>query len=264
MTTTDDLTTAAITNGILQGRTAFIGRQVLYCPGTNSTMDVARQLANDGSPEGTIVLTDEQTTGRGRLRRSWVSPPGANILLTVLLRPRLAELPMLTIAASLAVAHAIEETTNLTAMIKWPNDVLVAGRKVCGILLESDVRGETVAFTTVGIGLNVNFDANAFPEIAATATSLMTEVGRPVSRLLVLRSLLQHLENYYLSVRRGEPVHLEWGQRLETIGRWIRVTGVDHIEEGYAEAVDEEGHLLLRRADGTLAQIFAGDVTLRA
>lgn len=260
MMVNDELSIASITKGL---STEFIGRQVAYYPSTGSTMDIAKQLAHEGAPEGTIVIVDEQSAGKGRLRRSWVAPPGSSILLTILLRPRFTDLPMLTIAASLAVARAIEDTTDLTTKIKWPNDVLIAGRKVAGILLESDVRGESVEYTTVGIGLNVNFDANSFPEIASRATSLMTEVGKPVSRLLVLRSLLENFEAYYLSIRRGDPIHLEWKQRLETIGRWIRVTGVDHVEEGYAESVDEHGRLLLRHADGTTAQILAGDVTLR-
>ncbi|MBI2864392.1 MAG: biotin--[acetyl-CoA-carboxylase] ligase [Chloroflexi bacterium] len=259
--TGDDLTFSSITSGLA---TRFMGRQVACYPCIGSTMEVAKQLAREGAPEGAIVVADEQIAGRGRLQRSWIAPPGSSILLAVLLRPRLSDLPKLTIAASLAVVRAVEETTNLTAKIKWPNDVLVAGRKVCGILLESDVRGETVEYTTVGIGLNVNFDVSPFSEIASMATSLMTEVGLPVSRLSVLRSLLQHFEAYYLAVRRGEPIQREWQERLETIGRWIRVTGVDRIEEGYAEAVDKDGRLLLRRADGTTAQILAGDVTLRA
>lgn len=256
----DELSHASITRDL---KTEFVGRNVVYHPSTTSTMDLARQLARDGAPEGTIVLADEQTAGKGRLRRAWIAPPGASLLVTILLRPHFRELSRLTIAASLAVAHAVEDATGLSAGIKWPNDVLVGGKKICGILLESDIRAESVEYTTVGVGLNVNFDAHAFPEIATTATSLMTELGKPVSRLQVLQALLHHFERYYLAIRRGEPIHLEWKQRLETLGRWIRVTGVERVEEGYAESVDEDGRLLLRHSDGTTAQILAGDVTLR-
>lgn len=226
-------------------------------------MDVAKRAARDGAPEGTIVVADEQTAGRGRLQRQWLSPPGSGIALSIILRPSLAHLRRLTMVASLAAVHAIQEVTGLEARIKWPNDVLLRGRKVCGILIDSDLQGEKVEAAIIGLGLNVNLEPASFPEIADTATSLSAELGREVSRLEVLRSLLVQVEKYYKALLSGESLHKEWKGRLDTLGKWVRVLASGHTEEGEASSVDADGSLILRRADGTLVTIISGDVTLR-
>ena len=245
-------------------KTKFVGHHILYYPVTSSTMDVAKQAIRDGAAEGTIVIADHQTAGRGRLGRTWLSPPESSILLSIILYPTLRELPRLTMAACLAVARSIEKLTGLELAIKWPNDVLIDGKKVSGVLIESDVQGDTVYYAIVGIALNVNLDPSSIPEISETATSLKEVLGREVSRLEVLESLLGEFEELYQALRRGEPIDGEWRRRLETLGKEVAVRCGDEVKEGYAESVDDEGNLLLRRPDGSLMTIAAGDVTLKA
>jgi BirA family biotin operon repressor/biotin-[acetyl-CoA-carboxylase] ligase len=248
---------------IAQGLTTrFVGRQILYFETVPSTMDAARKAAKDGASEGTVVVAEEQTGGKGRLKRSWISPPGVAAV-SIILRPEMPQLIRLTIVASLATSRAIEQATGLETTIKWPNDVLIRGKKVSGILSESALRRGSVDWAIIGIGINVNFDPGAYPEIAGTATSLSSELGREVSQVGVLQHLLTEIETLYSALRSGTPIHEEWASRLETLGKNVRVTSGRHVEEGYAESVDSDGSLLLRRPDGSLAQIVAGDVTLR-
>ena len=245
-------------------KTKFVGHNILYYPVTSSTMDVAKQAVRDGAAEGTIVIADHQTAGRGRLGRTWLSPPDSSILLSIILYPNLEQLPRLTMAAALAVARSIEKVAGLEPVIKWPNDVLIDGKKVSGVLIESDVQGDTVHYAIVGIALNVNLDPSSIPEISETATSLKQALGREVSRLHVLESLLGELEQLYQALRRGEPIDKEWRRRLETLGKQVAVRCGGEVKEGCAESVDDDGNLLLRLPDSSLLTIAAGDVTLKA
>ena len=244
-------------------RTEFLGRPIVYLARAPSTQDIAREEAQRGAPEGLAVLAEEQTAGRGRLGRSWESPAGTNLYVTLVLRPQVEALRSLSIVTPLAVAQAVEETTGLAARIKWPNDVLIAGRKLAGILIETEIAGQSVKYALVGIGLNVNLDVERIPEIAEIATSLKRETGREVAREEVLAALLNHFEALYLEARRGRPPLEGWKSRLETLGQRVRVTSAGSVEEGVAEDVDAEGSLLLRRDDGTRVTIPAGEVTLR-
>ncbi|MFC2058878.1 biotin--[acetyl-CoA-carboxylase] ligase [Chloroflexota bacterium] len=241
--------------------TTFIGRHILYHHTVPSTMEMAKEAAGRGAHEGTIVLAEEQTAGRGRLGRSWLSPQGG-ISLSIILRPNIKQLPQLIMVASLATSRSIEKTCGLKADIKWPNDILIRGRKVCGILVESAIRGQTVDWAIIGIGLNVNLNPADFPDIAAIATSLSTELGRNVSRPDIITSLLSEIELLYLASHQGEPIHKEWRSRLETLGKKVRIDYRGLIEEGQAEDVDDDGSLLLRRSDNSLAVITAGEVTI--
>ncbi len=249
----------------VEGRltTNFVGRRILYLTSAASTQDVARAEAEGGAPEGTAVLAEEQSAGRGRLGRSWASPPGTNLYLTLVMRPPLARLRTLSIVAPLAVAQAVEETAGLAPRIKWPNDVLVAGRKLAGVLIESELSGQSPRYSLVGIGLNVNLDTDEVPEIAGIATSLRRELGHDVSREAVLAALLNRFEALYEEVARGPAVHAAWRSRLETLGRQVRVTFGEQVEEGLAEDVDGEGSLVLRRPDGSRVTVAAGEVTLQ-
>lgn len=242
--------------------TQFVGRNLLYYPITSSTMDVAKKAAREGASEGTTVVAEEQTEGRARLGRSWINPRGV-IAISIILRPEMSQLLRLTMVASLATSRAIERATGLKSTIKWPNDVLINSKKVSGILTESALRGQSVDWAVIGIGINVNFDPKAFPEIAGIATSLSNELGREVSQLDVLLSLLREIELFYLALRRGEPIHEEWRSCLETLGKVVQVKSGNDVEEGYAESVDSDGSLLLRRPDGSLARFITGEVTLR-
>ncbi len=239
----------------------FIGQRVIYYPRLTSTMDVARREAQHGAAEGTVIIADEQTMGKGRLKRAWLSPKGS-IALSIILYPGVFYLPSLIMLASLAVVHSIETITGLESQIKWPNDILINDKKVCGILIESDVRGNTVVYAIIGIGINVNFRLSAFPEILSTATSLADELERDVSRVDVIRCLLVEIEKLYLALPDGEPVYEEWRDRLVTLGRKVQVKSGGTILEGIAESVARDGSLLLRYSNGSSTKIVAGDVSL--
>jgi BirA family biotin operon repressor/biotin-[acetyl-CoA-carboxylase] ligase len=178
----DSLSPAAITGGL---ETSFIGQEIISYPSLPSTNDAAKREARKGAKEGTVIIAEEQTAGRGRIGRSWLSPRGS-VALSIILYPPLAYLPCLIMVASLATANAIEQVTTLKAQLKWPNDVLINGKKVCGILVESDVKGNGVDYAVIGIGLNVNINLAAFPGIAPSATSLSHELGREGNLLKVV------------------------------------------------------------------------------
>ncbi len=257
--TEDILSPAAITDNL---GTHFIGQKVIYYPSLTSTNDVAKLLARQGAREGTVVLAREQTAGRGRIKRAWLSPKGS-IALSIILHPSPAYLPSLIMVASLATVHCIEQVSGLRAQIKWPNDVLVNQKKVCGILIESAVKGNVVDYAVIGIGINVNLKLSDFPEISATATSLSHELGRDVLRLDIIRCLLVETEKLYLALPSGQSVFQEWRDRLVTLGKKVQVSTGEASYKGIAESVASDGSLLLRQPDGSLTKIVAGDVTLR-
>ena len=241
-------------------KTRSIGRRLVYLTSTHSTMDVARAEAEAGADHGTAVLAEEQSAGRGRFGRSWVSPSGKNIYLTLLLRPPLDTLRSLSVVGPLAVAEAVEEIAGLATRIKWPNDVVVGGRKLCGVLIESELSGQEVRYSLVGIGVNVNFDIDEASEIAGIATSVKRELGRDVSREEVLATLLNRFEALY----EDRPAAFSgWRARLETLGRQVTVRFREQVYEGVAEDVDADGNLILRRPDGSTLALEAGEVSLR-
>ncbi len=242
--------------------TRRIGRDLRYYPTTGSTMDVARALAEAGAPEGVTVVADEQTAGRGRLGRAWVAPPGVNLYVSILVRPAPTAMKRLGMVAPLAVAEAVAAVGGPAVTFKWPNDVRAGGRKLSGILIESGFAGNVPAYAVVGIGLNVNLDVGRYPEIAEIATSIAREVGRPVSREEALAALLNAFERYY-DCPDADAVRAAWRARLETLGQEVAVTFGGRTEHGLAEDVDDDGALILRRADGTRVVLPAGEVTLR-
>jgi len=243
-------------------RTRFVGQRVIYYPTLTSTMEVAKREAQQGAAEGTVVVAGEQTAGKGRKNRTWLSPRGS-IALSVILHPSVAYLPYLIMLASLAVTHSIVAVTGLQPQLKWPNDVLVNGKKVSGILIESSLRGNIVDYAIIGIGVNVNLRLSDFPEIRLTATSLSDELGREVSQLEMIRQLLIEIERRYLALPAGEPIYQEWRDNMVTLGKKVRVKSGKTTYQGIAESVDRDGSLLLRHRDGSLTKVVAGDVTLR-
>lgn len=248
--------------------TRWLGRGATFHPRIGSTNAKVKRLAENGALEGTLVVADYQTAGRGRLDRRWWSPPGSNLLLSILLRPVFLmphQAQRLTMLCSLAVCDAIAATTGLRAGVKWPNDVLLGGKKVCGLLAELGIVGAQLDYVVVGIGLNVNarFEGSDAPTLMAPATSLKIEAGREVSRLAVLAALLERVEWRYERLRSGELPHDEWQSRLVTLGQQVQVTLTDRALNGRAVGVDADGALLVRRADGEIERVLAGDVTLR-
>jgi len=255
----DSFSATIITSNL---ETRFIGQRVIYHPQLTSTMDVARQEARQGAAGGTVIMAGEQTAGKGRLKRVWLSPRGS-VALSIVLYPEMSYLPYLIMLASLAVVHSIKVVTGLEAQIKWPNDILINGKKVCGILIESDVQGSQVAYAIIGIGINVNFRLSDFPEIRSTATSLADEVARDVSRIAIIQCLLREIERLYLVLPEGEHIYWEWRDRLATLGRKVQVVSGKTTLEGTAESVARDGSLLLRHSNGSSTKIVAGDVRLR-
>ncbi len=241
--------------------TNIIGRKVLGYSTLTSTMDTARAEAKKGTPEGTVIIAAEQTGGRGRLRRAWVSPSG-NIALSIILYPDLAGLPYLVMIASLAVAYSIKYVTGMKTQIKWPNDILIDGKKVCGILIENEVKEPRVAFSIVGIGINVDFNVSSYPEIAHIAASLKTGQDKDDLRTRIIRALLIEFDKLYLKLPDGRSIYETWRDRLVTLGKKVRAVSTTQKTEGIAESVEASGALMIRRSDGTLTRIVAGDVTL--
>ena len=245
-------------------RSRAVGWQVFYYETLDSTIDEARRLAEGGAPEGTVVVAEEQTAGRGRFNRAWISPRGQNLSFSALLRPTPVQLPFMNMAATLAVCRAVAEAAGLTPTIKWPNDVRVNGRKLSGILIETAVEAGAVAYAIVGVGVNVNFDPSQYPEIASSATSVSRETGQETDRTRVLRLVLEHLDDLYGAVKGGKSLTDEWAAQLETLGRTVQVRWQDQLVEGRAEAVDQQGSLVITRADGSTFTAVAGEVTMQA
>lgn len=267
--------------------TYVFGQNVIYTEQTGSTNTELKRLARWGAPEGMLYITDEQLVGRGRLERSWQAPPQSSLLMSLLFRPASVVAPhqaqRLTMLCSLALADAIEEHTELSAGVKWPNDLVwIDGKKLAGILTELDIEGDQLNWAVVGMGLNVNVDfsgqtraevdrpgrpGSGGPPLAQTATSLSMIMSRDTSglRLPLVKSFLFNVEQRYNALRQGQLPHQEWQERLVGLGQTVIVTLMEDSQhyEGVMVGVDENGALLLRQADGSTMTVFAGDVTLR-
>ena len=244
-----------------------MGRELFFYESLPTTMDVADMKAVAGAPEGTAIVADDQTAGRGRFDREWVAEKGATIAVSVILRPPPPVTPRLHIVCSLAVARAIEAAADLKPRIKWPNDVLLDGRKASGILLTSSRDRNGKPYVNTGIGINVNQTPDALSQISPPATGLRAQLGRSVSRVNVLCALLLHLEKLYLEALSGTGLLDVWRSYLVTLGQHVRVQWrredmAGFVEEGLAEDVDEFGRLLLRTSDGELKTLASGEVTL--
>lgn len=242
-----------------------LGQPLSYLPVVGSTNTHAIGLARAGAADGTLVLSDEQPAGRGRAGRVWRSMPRQQVLCSLVLRPAFPA-HFLVMAAALAVARTVEDVSEARPDIKWPNDVLIAGRKVCGILIETGSDDQGRAFAVLGIGLNVNGTLAGDPELAGRATTLADVAGNALCREDVAATLLAHLDALYTRLSTGgEPALREvrsvWRARLVTLGQHVRIAQGERVQEGVAEDVDEGGALLLRRADGSLRPITWGDVS---
>jgi BirA family biotin operon repressor/biotin-[acetyl-CoA-carboxylase] ligase len=244
-----------------------VGRDIRVFEETNSTNDIVEKLARDGVKEGVVVFAESQTKGRGRLGRKWLSPPRRGLWFSVLLRPDLRPqaATQLTVAAATALVRAIREQTGLTPEIKWPNDILIKGRKVAGVLTELAAELDHVKHLTLGIGVDVNLAASEFPpELRKLATSLKIECGRHLSRIDLAAAILRELDCDYARICAGqfEAVADEWQEQCATIGRRVTIHIGPRALQGHAEALDDDGALLLRTEHGRLERIIGGDVTL--
>jgi len=222
----------------------------------SSTMDAARELAKRGAREGTIVIAEVQTRGRGRLSREWLSPEGG-IYFTLVLRPRIspAYAPRINLMAGIAVAVTIKELYGLKAELKWPNDVLIEGKKVCGILAEMDAETDVLNFVNVGIGINVN---TSIPRFEKTATSLKDALGREISRKEFLSALVVEIERRLPLLMKAELLG-EWRRLSATLGEEVRVTSLGEEVIGQAIDIDTTGALIVKDKDGSLRTVLVGD-----
>jgi len=249
--------------------TQSFGKPLHFFPTIDSTNTYAVALAREGAPEGTTVIADEQTGGKGRLGRTWISPPGVNLYLSLILRPRVAAgaAPQINLLAGVAVAEAIAQVSGLTPAIKWPNDILVDGKKVCGILAEMQTEGGSLQSLVLGIGVNVNASLSAFPpDLHDKASSLSLVAGRSIDRVAFTAALLTHLEKLYLLwIEKGFPaLRLMWERYAgDLIGRKITVAAPEGEVVGTVLGLDDDGALLLQGDDeGAPRRVLAGDVTV--
>jgi len=249
------------------GKTKIIGRDIRVFQETTSTNDVMEKLARDKVAEGVVVFAESQTKGRGRLGRKWISPTRKGLWFSVLLRPEMRpqETTQLTVAAGVAIRRGIEAATELKAKIKWPNDILIGGRKAAGILTELTAELDRVKHVILGIGVDVNQGATEFPaELRKLATSLKIEAGIPFSRPELAVEILRELDRDYARVSAGkfESIAAEWEEHCETIGRSVTIQLGDRRIRGRAESLDDDGALLLRTEHGQLERITGGDVSI--
>ena len=239
---------------------------ILYSKSMTSTNTVLKQAAEEGAAHGTVALCEEQTAGRGRRGREWVSPMGQGLWVSLLLRPRLspAKAQLITFAAAIAMAEAVEKEAGLSILIKWPNDLVAGGKKVCGILLELAGDVESIAYVVVGTGLNVGEKAYP-PELCQRATSIQDLLGHKVQRASILRSYLQAMEKY-IGLLEQEGLAGIWEayeNRSCTLKHAVKVEGGNENFEGTADGLDENGALLVKLEDGSIRRVLAGDVSVR-
>lgn len=233
---------------------------------TDSTNLQAKAMAAQGAAEGTVVVADTQTRGRGRRGRTWFSPPGQSIYASIILRPPMApaQAPQITLMTAVALARTLIETAGLEATIKWPNDILIHGRKIAGILTEISTEMDQVDYVVVGLGINVHTPQEAMPdEIAQIATSVSIENGTSVTRTELLCALLQQFETCYRQLVRDGfiPIMDQWRRMTDIIGQRVYVDVLNTRHTGVVHAVDDDGVLILKDDKGPMRRIFSGDVT---
>jgi BirA family transcriptional regulator, biotin operon repressor / biotin---[acetyl-CoA-carboxylase] ligase len=246
-------------------QTRRLGRRIEYHAEVDSTNRVAKELATAGAPEGTLILAERQTAGRGRKGRAWFSPPGGGIYLSLILRPGLhpTEAPKMTLLAGVALAETLLRLIPGGVSIRWPNDIYVRGKKIAGILTELATEIDTLDYLVLGVGLNVNITPEGFPaELKGKATSLVSETGATACRVEVLSDFLFRLEERYLGIGKTgfAPVIRRWSELTDTIGKRVRGAGPGQPVEGIVEGIDEEGELLLRCPDGSVRRILSGEL----
>lgn len=252
---------------VLQERFAgkLFGCNFCYIPETQSTNDEAWKMGVAGTPEGSVVFADSQSRGRGRHQRSWHSPPGVNIYTSVVLRPKIEpdESSRIPIMAGVAVAEVLKTYSRLQVELKWPNDVLLNNKKICGILSQARLSEGKVDFIVLGIGINVNTEQ--FPdEICESATSLVIETGRKISRQDLLISLYENLEKWYKKLLQTgfEPVKQKWLELTPMIGHTVEVMFHGEKIEGKAQDLDSDGSLILVTEGNKKIKVSAGDATI--
>lgn len=243
-----------------------IGSALVYRPVVDSTNTLALDLAQQGAAEGTVILTDDQPGGRGRQGRRWQTLPGQQALLSIIVYPTFPA-HFLVMCAALAVREAIALSSDLEPTIKWPNDVLIGGKKVCGILIETTAGSDERFCAVVGIGLNVHGSFKEVPELVERATTIADQGGQEINREGVIVALLERFDERYEMLQHGGAdgawrIWKDWRDHLSTLGRWVRIQQGARLVEGMALGVDGDGALLVRQLDGTTTPITWGDVEI--
>lgn len=248
-------------------RTRWAGRNLSYLKETDSTNNDAKRCMEEGGVHGTLIVAERQTAGRGRRGKLWESPEGTAVYMTIGMRPEFApdKVSMLTLVMALSVAEAIEEQSGLEAGIKWPNDVVVNKRKVCGILTEMILEAEYIRCVVTGVGINVN--QTAMPEeIAQTATSLFIEKGEKLSRAALIESVMRHFENNYdrfIDSLDLSELKEAYEARLANKDQLVRVLDPKGEYEGIARGIRCTGELIVELPDGIVREVYAGEVSVR-
>lgn len=246
-------------------KTKTIGREMHIFSEVASTNVLAMEMASKGSPEGTVVAAEAQTGGKGRLGRKWISPKG-NLYISVILRPVIPvhKAPLITMMGAVAVASAIRNACGISAVIKWPNDILISGKKVSGLLTEMSAEQDRIRHIVLGIGIDVNMDLEILPpEVRVLATTLATEAGDRINRSTLLQEVLRSLESWYREFL-NDPAQVlkEWQKLNVTVGNRVIVHGAGETLEGLARGIDEDGRLIIRLDDGGVRLVAAGDVSI--
>jgi BirA family biotin operon repressor/biotin-[acetyl-CoA-carboxylase] ligase len=241
--------------------TQVFGKKVYYFDGLSSTMDTAIELGLKDAPEGTIILAEQQTKGRGRLGRSWISVKYKGIYLSLILRPKIlpSQASILTLLIAASICEAIKEATGLDAKIKWPNDIIMGNKKLGGILTELIAETDKINFVVIGIGLNVNNDKKT---LISSAVSLKEQKKENINRIILLQEILRRIEsNYFLFQKlKARPILEKWREHNVTLGRRVKVYCQKEHIEGEALDLDIDGGLLIRKDSGIVAKVTAGDV----
>lgn len=247
--------------------TVRFGRDLTVLAKTDSTQTEAEKRAREGAPEGTLIVAEEQTSGRGRQGRVWHSPPGRGVWMSTVLRPEgpLTAVPQLTLLAAVAVCRAIRTVSGVEAGIKWPNDLLANGRKLCGILLEAVVEDGGIRHCVMGIGIDANLEESDYPEeLRDRVTSLQRESGIEVDRSALIASVMNEFETLYvLYAEEGfEPIRLLWESLSITLGREIAVRDLHGERRGYAHGLGKQGELMMLTENGSVVPVYSGDIEL--
>ncbi len=245
----------------------LIGHKLYYFPEIGSTNDEAFRLGQEGAPEGTVVIADSQIKGRGRMQRIWHSPAGSNIYTSLILRPHLkaAVAPQISLVAGVAVAETLTQYCPDKIELKWPNDVLVNGKKICGILAQMKTAAEEVDFVVVGIGINVNIGKNQFPaDISDIATSLSLETGKEISRQDLIINLYENFAKWYKKLLQNgfAAIKEKWLKMAPMIGQNVQIMFLNEKVIGEAVDLDDDGSLIILTAKNEKLNISAGDATI--
>ncbi len=251
----------------LSGHVSVMGKKIIFLETVDSTNTRAMELAGKGCEEGTVVIADAQTGGKGRLGRKWLSPPGKNIYMSIVLKPYISprDATVLTLMSAVSCATAIKKCSSIPVTIKWPNDLMVSGRKLGGILTEIKADMDRISYAIVGIGINVNLDLMDMPgEIGSFATSIKHHSGDLYPRTKIAVEILKEMDKWYavlLNIGK-KPIADEWMLLSSTIGRAVKVTVGGAVFTGIAGSIDEEGMLMLKLPDNSVKKINAGDVVI--